>query len=101
MFALGHAEFGDKIDPDDAEIHAALTAARSFMENPRALESLGRHEYRINRVYQSIRTELQQVQAMRQERERAELIRAADLLCDGKQHIAIAAGHALLAFALE
>jgi hypothetical protein len=54
MFALGHAEFGDKIDPGHAEIHAALTAARSFIENPRALESLGRHEYRINRIYQSI-----------------------------------------------
>ena len=36
MFALGHAAFGDKVpDPDDAAIHAALTAARSFMQNPR------------------------------------------------------------------
>ena len=80
MFALGHAAFGDKVpDPDDAAIHAALTAARSFMQNPRALESLSRHEYRIHRIYQNTLKELQQVQAMRHERERLELIRATGL----------------------
>ena len=60
-------------------IHAALTAARSFMQNPRALESLSRHEYRIHRIYQNTLKELQQVQAMRHERERLELIRATNL----------------------
>jgi hypothetical protein len=59
MFALGHASFGDKIpDPEDAAIHATLTAARSFTENPRALESLSRHEVRLNRIYQSTLKEL-------------------------------------------
>jgi len=80
MFALGHAELGHKVfDPEDAAIHAALTAARSFMENPRALESLSRHESRIHRIAQSTLKELQQVQAARQQRERAELMRAATL----------------------
>jgi hypothetical protein len=80
MFALGHAELGHKVfDPDDAAIHAALTAARSFMQNPRALESLSRHEFRIHRIAQSTLKELQQVQAARQERERMDLVRAANL----------------------
>lgn len=79
MFALGHDEFGETVDPDHAQIHAALTAARSFMANPRALESLSRHESRIHRLAEGARKELQQVQAMRQQRERADLVRVAEL----------------------
>src|SRR5437763_17066909 len=60
-------------------IHAALTAARSFIQNPRALDSLSRHESRMNRMYTNTLKELQQVQAARRERERVELIRAANL----------------------
>ena len=80
MFALGHATLGDKVpDVDDAAIHATLTSARSFIANPRALDTLSRHESRINRIYQNTLKEFQQVQAMRQERERIELIRATNL----------------------
>ena len=80
MFALGQVIHGDTIpDVDDAAIHATLTAARSFTANPRALESLSRHESRINRIYQTTLKELQQVQAIRHERERIELIRATNL----------------------
>jgi hypothetical protein len=80
MFALGHATLGDKLpDVDDAAIHATLTAARSFMANPRALDTLSRHEYRINRIYQNTLKELLQVQSMRKAREEADLFRAANL----------------------
>jgi hypothetical protein len=80
MFALGHATLGDKVpDVDDAAIHATLTAARSFVANPRALDTLSRHESRIHRIFQNTLKELQQVQAMRQERERIQLIRATNL----------------------
>ena len=80
MFALGQATHGDKVpDVDDAAIHATLTAARSFTANPRALESLSKHEYRINRIYQNTLKELQQVQSIRKAREEADLFRAANL----------------------
>ena len=63
MFAIGHEVFGDELDPDNAQVHAALTAARAFMENPKVLESLSRHEARIYKMREDTIKELKEAQA--------------------------------------
>jgi hypothetical protein len=57
LFALGHSAHSDEIETPDSEInapeiHAALTAAKVFMEESKQLQLLTLYEQRVNRNIQ-------------------------------------------------
>ena len=76
IFALGFTDHGDKIETDHPEMHAALTAARTFTREAKSIELLTLYEQRINRSIQKNLALLQQLQATR----KAEMKQAAKLL---------------------
>jgi hypothetical protein len=65
IFALGFSDHSDDIDVDHPELHAALTAARTFTREAKAMELLTLYEQRINRSLQKNLALLQQLQAAR------------------------------------
>jgi len=65
IFALGLTDHADDIDVDHPELHAALTAARTFTREAKAMELLTLYEQRINRSLQRNLALLQQLQATR------------------------------------
>ena len=67
------------IDADNSQIHAALTSARVLRDRAATLESLGRHEARLSRIYHTTLKELREVQERRKNHEKAEMTRAAQL----------------------
>ncbi len=79
LFALGHGEEAGDIDAENAQIHAALTAARVLRDHGPTLESLGRHEARLTRIYHANLKELREVQAARKTQEKTEMTHAAQL----------------------
>ena len=78
-FALGHGEEAGDIDADNAQIHAALTSARVLRDRAATLESLGRHEARLTRIYHTTLKELRGVQEVRKHLEKTQMSRAAQL----------------------
>jgi len=65
IFALGFTDHAGDIDTDHPELHAALTAARTFTREARSIELLTLYEQRINRSLQKNLALLQQLQATR------------------------------------
>src|SRR5579863_3842210 len=65
IFALGFTEHSGDIDADHPELHAALTAARTFTREAKSIELLTLYEQRINRTIQRNLALLQQLQAAR------------------------------------
>ncbi len=63
IFALGFTDHAGDIDSDHPEIHAALTAARTFTREAKSIELLTLYEQRINRTLQRNLALLQQLQA--------------------------------------
>jgi len=75
IFALGFTDHSDDIDVEHPQLHAALTAARTFTREAKCIELLTLYEQRINRSLQRNLALLQQLQATR----RAETAQAAKL----------------------
>ena len=65
IFALGFTDHANDIDADHPELHAALTAARTFTREAKSIELLTLYEQRINRTLQRNLALLQQLQAAR------------------------------------
>jgi hypothetical protein len=65
LFALGLFTHSGDIDTDHPELHAALTAARTFTREAKSIELLTLYEQRINRSLQKNLALLQQLQATR------------------------------------
>ena len=80
LFALGHNESAGEVEVDHPQVHAALTAGRVLRDYARQFESIGRHEFRLTRAYQSTLEELRQVQKERKAHEEQALADAAGLL---------------------
>ncbi len=79
IFALGFIDHADDLDIDHPELHAALTAARTFTREAKSIELLTLYEHRINRSLQKNLALLQQIQATRKAERKAELEQAARL----------------------
>ncbi len=73
IFALGLIDHSGDIDADHPEIHAALTAARTFTREAKSIELLTLYEQRINRSLQKNLAVLQQLQATRKAERKAEM----------------------------
>src|SRR5580658_3098190 len=80
IFALGLFDHGSNIDVDHPELHAALTAARTFTREAKSIELLTLYEQRINRSIQKNLALLQQLQATRKAERKAEMEQARKLL---------------------
>jgi hypothetical protein len=80
IFALGLADHTGDIDTDHPELHAALTAARTFTREAKSIELLTLYEQRINRSLQKNLTLLQQLQATRKAERHEEMEQASKLL---------------------
>ena len=65
MLALGHLEEAGEIDPDHAQIHAALTAARVFRDDSKSFVNLSLYEQRLQRVLKESLRQLKELQAER------------------------------------
>jgi hypothetical protein len=65
MLSLGHFEAAGDIDPGHPQIHAALTAARTFRENSKAFVNLSLYEQRLQRTLKESLRQLQELQATR------------------------------------
>jgi hypothetical protein len=80
IFALGFTDHSGDIDVDHPELHAALTAARTFTREAKSIELLTLYEQRINRSLQKNLALLQQLQTTRKAERQAEMEQAAKLL---------------------
>jgi hypothetical protein len=80
IFALGFTDHADDIDADHPELHAALTAARTFTREAKSIELLTLYEQRINRSLQKNLALLQQLQTTRKAQRQAEMEQARKLL---------------------
>ncbi len=76
VYALGHHDFADLNDVDHPEIHAALTAATTYLKNGRQLENLSRQENRLRRSLQSSLKLYHEMQAHRRQQEWEDMIKA-------------------------
>src|ERR1700679_294140 len=63
IFALGLTDHAADIDTEHPELHAALTAGRTFTREAKSIELLTLYEQRLNRSLQKNRALLQQPQA--------------------------------------
>lgn len=79
IFALGHNDAAGDIDTVNPQVHAALTSARVVLDRSASLESIGRHEARLTRIYHTTLKELREVQEARKHREEADMSRAVPL----------------------
>ena len=77
LFALGPNQTSD-LAAESLDTQAILDAARVLRESYKALESLGRHETRLSRLYQSTLKELKEMQAQRKLQELGDMNRAAN-----------------------
>jgi hypothetical protein len=77
IFALGLFDHASEIDVDHPQLHAALTAARTFTREAKSIELLTLYEQRINRSLQKNLALLQQLQATRKSERKAETEHAA------------------------
>jgi hypothetical protein len=73
IFALGFTDHGSAIDVEHPELHAALTAARTFTREAKSIELLTLYEQRINRSLQKNLALLQQLQATRKAEHKTKL----------------------------
>ena len=76
IYALGHHDNADRTNVDDPEIHSALTAATTYLENSRQLENLSRQENRLRRALQKSIKLYEDMQDRRRAQEREDMIQA-------------------------
>ncbi len=86
IFALGFTDHAGEIDADHPELHAALTAARTFTREAKSIELLTLYEQRINRSLQKNLALLQQLQATRKAERKAEMDEARKRLRSNEMH---------------
>ncbi len=79
LFALGHNAKSDETETEDAEIHAALTAAKLFKAESKQLQLLTLYEQRINRNIQKNMSMLQALQSARAAKREADMKEAKQL----------------------
>jgi hypothetical protein len=80
IFALGLFRSSNDLDIEQAELHAAMTAARTFTREAKAIELLTLYEQRLNRSVQKNLATLQTLQATRKAEQKAAMEEAAKLL---------------------
>jgi hypothetical protein len=80
IFALGHFRGPNDLDIEQAELHAAMTAARTFSREAKTIELLTLYEQRLNRSIHKNMATLQALQAARKAEKRAAMEEAARLL---------------------
>jgi hypothetical protein len=80
IFALGLFRSSNDLDIEQAELHAAMTAARTFSREAKTIELLTLYEQRLNRSVQKNLTTLQKLQATRKAAQKAAMEEAARLL---------------------
>ena len=68
-----------KLETDDPEVEFALTTAKAYSVQEKALSSMSRHEARVSREFHQALTTIRAIQAERREQERQEMIEAARL----------------------
>ena len=78
LFALGPDQ-ASEVNAESLDAQAILDAARVLRESYQALESLGRQETRLSRLYQGALKELKEVQQQRKLQELGDMNRAANL----------------------
>ena len=76
IYAMGHHDFADRNNADHPEVHAALTAATTYLENSRQLENLSRQENRLRRTLQQSTKLYQDMQDRRRKQESEEICQA-------------------------
>jgi hypothetical protein len=76
VYAIGHHDFGGLTDVDHPEVHAALTAATTFLKNGSQLEDLSRQESRLRRNFQTSIKLYNEMQERRRRQERSDLYEA-------------------------
>ena len=73
IYAMGHHDFADRNNVDHPEVHAALTAATTYLENSRQIENLSRQENRLRRGLQKSTKLYQDMQDHRRAQEKEEM----------------------------
>ena len=73
IYAMGHHDNAEQNEVDHPEIHAALTAATTYLENSKQLENLSRQENRLRRGLQQSTKLHQDLQDRRRAQEKEEM----------------------------
>ena len=73
IYAMGHHDNADRNNVDDPEVHSALTAATTYLENSRQLENLSRQENRLRRGLNQSTKLYQDMQDRRRAQEKEEM----------------------------
>ncbi len=76
IYAMGHHDNADRNIVDNPEIHAAITAATTYLENSKQLENLSRQENRLRRTLQQSTKLYHDMQDRRREQESKDLWQA-------------------------
>ena len=76
IYAMGHHDNADRNNADHPEVHAALTAATTYLENSRQLENLSRQENRLRRSLQQSTKLYHEMQDRRRNQERHDMHQA-------------------------
>jgi hypothetical protein len=79
IFALGFTNHAEEISTEHPQVHAALTAAKTFTANSKHLELLTLYEQRLNRAIQKNLAQLQALQTTRKAERQAEMQEAKKL----------------------
>jgi hypothetical protein len=74
MLALGHYEGEGDFDAEHEDIHAAFTAAKAFRSNPQAFATLSIYEQRIQRGIEKAMKMLTDIQAVRIDRRKTDMV---------------------------
>ena len=73
IYAMGHHDNADRNNADHPEVHTALTAATTYLENSRQIENLSRQENRLRRGLQQSIHLYHEMQDRRREQERQDM----------------------------
>ena len=73
IYAMGHHDNADHNEVDNPEVHTALTAATTYLENSKQLENLSRQENRLRRGLQQSTKLYQDMQDRRRNQEREDM----------------------------
>ena len=76
IYAMGHHDNADHNEVDNPEVHAALTAATTYLEHSKELESLSRQENRLRSALQKSTKLYHDMQDRRREQESREIWQA-------------------------
>src|SRR6266853_1914309 len=80
LIAYGFENYGNFVHSNHPELHAALTAARTFAVDAKQFALLSIYEQRMQRSLQKNIATLRSLQAERKERQEKEMVEGAELL---------------------